>query len=190
MLGDVHNLSLPIFVASCRVDKKENMKKIALIILACFSIGMTMNAVALEDYVGFSLDAAKSSENGVNNSSAGFTGMISARPNEYYGYEVQGGIFGKIGPFSSNGEADFSIAGFLPLGDSGINLYGKAGVDAIYSSGNVFNTGLTYGAGVEYQRGKGAVRLGFQHFNVGNNTVSPSLSTKLIGVTFLVKLDK
>jgi hypothetical protein len=29
--------------------------------------------------------------------------------------------------------------------------------------------------------------LGFQHFNVGK---SPSLSTKLIGVTFLVKLDK
>src|SRR5450759_1175824 len=87
MPGDVHNLSLPIFVASCRVDKKENMKKIALVILACFSIGMTMNAVALEDYVGFSLDAVKSSENGVNNSSAGFTGMISARPDEYYGYE-------------------------------------------------------------------------------------------------------
>ena len=163
------------------------MKKVVLVILACFSIGMTMNAVALEDYVGFSLDAAKSSENGVNNSSAGFTGIISARPNEYYGYEVQGGTFGKIGPFSSNGEADFSIAGFLPLGDSGINLYGKAGVDAIYSSGNIFDTGLTYGAGVEYQRGNGAVRLGFQHFNVGK---SPSLSTKLIGVTFLVKLDK
>ena len=187
MPGDVHNLSLPIFVASCRVDKKENMKKIALVILACFSIGMTMNAVALEDYVGFSLDAVKSSENGVNNSSAGFTGMISARPNEYYGYEVQGGILGKIGPYASNAEVDFSMAGFLPLGNSGINLYGKAGVDGIYTSGNVYNSGLTYGAGVEYQRGRGAVRLGFQHFNVGK---SPSLSTKLIGVTFLVKLDK
>jgi hypothetical protein len=163
------------------------MKKIALVILACCSIGMTMNAVALEDYVGISLDAIKSSENGVNNSSAGFTGMISARPENYYGYEVQGGILGKIGQFSSSGEADFSMAGFLPLGNSGINLYGKAGVDAIYSSGNVFNTGLTYGAGIEYQRGKIAARLGFQHFNVGK---SPSLSTKLIGFSFLVKLEK
>ncbi|MGA7748697.1 MAG: hypothetical protein WCA63_00985 [Gallionella sp.] len=149
-----------------------------------------MNAAALDDFVGLSLDSVKSSENGVNNSSAGFTGMISARPNEYYGYEVQGGIFGKIGPFSSSGEVDFSIVGFLPLGDSGINLYGKGGVDAFYSSGNVDNNGLTYGAGIEYQRGKGAVRLGFQHFDVGNSTQSPSLSTRLIGVTFLVKLDK
>lgn len=163
------------------------MKKVVLVILACCSIGMTMNAVAQEGYVGFSLDAVKSSKNGVNNSSAGFTGLISARPNEYYGWEVQGGILGKTGLFSASGEADFSIAGFLPLGKSGINLFGKAGVDAIYSSGNVFNTGLTYGAGVEYQRGTGAVRLGFQHFNVGK---SPPLSTKLIGVTFLVNLDK
>jgi opacity protein-like surface antigen len=163
------------------------MKKVVLVILACCSIGMAMNAIALEDYVGFSVDAVKSSENGVNNSSAGFTGLISARPNEYYGYEEQVGIFGKAGPFSLNAEGDFSVAGFLPLGDSGLNLYGKAGVDVIYSSENVFNTGFTYGAGVEYQRGKGAVRLGFQHFNVGK---SPSLSTKLIGVTFLVKLDK
>jgi opacity protein-like surface antigen len=163
------------------------MKKVVLVILACCSIGMAMNAVALEDYVGFSAGAVKSSENGVNNSSAGFTGLISARPNEYYGYEEQVGIFGKAGPFSLNAEGDFSVVGFLPLGDRGINLYGKAGVDAIYSSKNVFNTGFTYGAGVEYQHGKGAVRLGFQHFNVGK---SPSLSTKLIGVTFLVKLDK
>src|SRR5450759_2241626 len=163
------------------------MKKVVLVILACCSIGMTMNAVALEDYVGISLDAAKSSENGVNNSSAGFTGMISARPNDYYGYEVQGGILGKIGQFSSNAEVDFSMAGFLPLDNSGINLYGKAGVDAIYSSGNVFNTGLTYDAGVEYQPGNGAIRLGFQRLEVGK---SRSLRTKLMGVTFLVKLEK
>jgi hypothetical protein len=187
MLSDVHNLALPNFVASCCFDKKEKMKKVALVILACFSIGMTMNAVALEDYVGFSLDSVKSSQNGVNNSSAGLTSMISARPNKYYGWEVQGGILGKIGPFSASGEADFSIAGFVPLGDSGINLYGKGGVDAIYSSGSVFKTGLTYGAGVEYQHGQGIVRLGFQHSNVGK---SPSFSTKLIGVTFLVKLGK
>lgn len=113
--------------------------------------------------------------------------MISARPNPYYGYEVQGGIFGKIGPFSSSGEVDFSVAGFLPFGQSGINLYGKAGVDDFYSSQNVNNEGVTYGGGIEYQHGKVAVRLGLQHFNVGNNALSPSLSTKLIGVTFLVK---
>jgi len=162
------------------------MKKVALVLLACFSLGMTMNAEALEDYVGFSLGAVKSSENGINNSSAGFTSMISARPNEYYGWEVQGGILGKTGRYSASGEADFCIAGFVPLGNSGINLYGKAGVASIYSSGSIFHTDLTYGAGVEYQRGKGIARLGFQHFNVGK---SPSLSTKLIGVTFLVKLD-
>jgi len=163
------------------------MKKVALVILACFSTGMTMNAVALEDYVGFSLDAVKSSENGVNNSAAGITAMISARPNEYYGWEVQGGILGKTGPYSASGEADFCIAGFLPLGNSNINLYGKAGGVATYSSGGVYNSGLTYGAGVEYLGGKSVVRLGFQSFDVGN---SSSLNTKLIGITYLVKLGE
>jgi opacity protein-like surface antigen len=163
------------------------MKKAVLAVLACFGIGVAMNAVALEDYVGVTLDAVRSSENGVNDTSAGFTGMISARPNRYYGYEVQGGVFGRIGPHSANGEADFALAGFLPLAGSGINLYGKAGVDTVYSSGNVFNTGLTYGAGVEYQRGKGVLRLGYQHFNAGQ---SPSFGARLVGITFLVKLDK
>lgn len=163
------------------------MKKVALALLVFFGIGIAMNADAADVYTGFSLDAVRSSQNGVNNSSAGFTGLISARPNEYHGWEMQGGILGRTGLFSASGEADLSIAGFVPLGKSGINLFGKTGVDAIYSSGNVFNTGLTYGAGVEYQGGKSAVRLSFQHFNVGR---SPSLSTKLIGVTFLVKLNK
>ena len=163
------------------------MKTVVLVMLACFSIGMTMNAFALEDYVGFSLDAVKSSENGVDNTSAGVTSMISARPNEYYGWEVQGGILGKVGSYSASGVADFCIAGFVPLANSGINLYGKAGLASTYSSTSVFNTDLTYGAGVEYQRGKGIVRLGIQHFNVGK---SPSFSAKMIGITFLVKLDK
>ena len=163
------------------------MKKVACVLLACVGIGSATRAVATDVYTGFSLHAVRSSENGINNSSAGFTGMISARPNPYYGYEVQGGIFGKIGPFSSSGEVDFSVAGFLPFGQSGINLYGKAGVDDFYSSQNVNNEGVTYGGGIEYQHGKVAVRLGLQHFNVGNNALSPSLSTKLIGVTFLVK---
>lgn len=155
--------------------------------LACCSAGIATNAAALEDYAGFSVNAAKTSDFGENNTSAGFTGLISARPNAYYGYEEQFGLIGKAGPYSLNAEGDFSLAGFLPLGDSGINLYGKAGADAIFSSGNVFNTGFTYGAGVEYLRGKDAVRLGFQHFNVGK---SPSYSTRLIGITFMLKLGE
>ena len=160
------------------------MKRAIQAMLACCGAVMALNAAALEDYVGFSVNAAKTSEFGENNTSAGFTGLISARPNEYYGYEEQFGIIGKAGPYSLNAEGDFSLAGFLPLGDSGVKLYGKAGVGAIFSSGNVFNTGFTYGAGVEYQWGKDAVRLGFQHFNVGK---SPSFSSRLIGVTFMGK---
>jgi hypothetical protein len=163
------------------------MKKVALAILACFSMGMTMNAAALEDYVGFSLGSVKSSDNGENYSSAAVTSIISARPNKFYGWEVQGGLLGKIGPYSATGEVDFAVTGILPLGNSGINLYGKAGVDALYSSGKIFNTDLTYGAGVEYQGSKSIVRLGYQHFNVGD---TPSLSAELIGITYMVKLDK
>lgn len=168
------------------------MKKVALVLLACFGICITVNAFAADTYAGISLDAVRSRYNGVNNSSSGFTVLLSARQNEHYGYELQGGLFGKVGPFSSNGEIDLSVIGFLPLDDSGFNLYGKAGVNDFVSSsslshGNINNVGLTYGAGVEYQRGKGAARLGIQHFNVGNNTLSPSLSTNLIGITFLFK---
>jgi hypothetical protein len=163
------------------------MKKTALSILACLGMAITMNAVALEDYVGFSLGAVKSSVSGVDDTSPAVTTMISARPNKYYGWEVQAGLLGKTGPFSASGEADFSVAGFLPLGNSGINLYAKGGADAIYSSGSVFRTGLTYGAGVEYQGSKGIVRLGVQHFDIGK---SPSFGAQMIGVTVLVKLGK
>jgi opacity protein-like surface antigen len=168
------------------------MKKITLVLLAWFGIGMTMNAVAGEGSVfsGFSLDSAQSTENGVKNSSFGFTGLASFRPNEYYGVELQGGYLGKSGPFTTNVEVDLSAVGLLPLGDSGFKLYGKAGVADVYSSLSAVtanNLGLTYGAGVEFQRNKGAIRLGFQHFNVGNNTLSPSLSTNLIGITFMSK---
>ena len=167
--------------------QEGHMKKVSLFILACFGIGMTMNAAALEDYVGITLGEIKYSENGVNNSSTGFTAMISARPNEYYGYEVQGGIFGETGRYSLSGVIDYSMAVFLPLFDSGINLYAKAGADGIYSSGNVSNTDWTYGAGVEYQGDRGVVRLGLQHFNIGKN---PTISTKLVGISILVKLEK
>lgn len=166
------------------------MKKIVLVLLACFGTGMTMNAFAVDTYAGISLDAVQSRYNGTDNSSAGFTGLFSARLDEHYGFELQGGLFGKVGPYSSNGEIDLSIVGFLPLGEKGFNLYGKAGVNDFFSSSagmNIDHPGLTYGAGVEYRYSKGAIRLGFQHFHVGDNIVSPSLSTNLIGVTFLVK---
>lgn len=162
------------------------MKKVALIILACFSMGMTMNAVALEDYLGFSLGAVKSSHNGEDYSSAAFTSMLSARPNKYYGWEIQGGLFGQVGPYSATGEVDFCIAGFLPLGKNGINLYAKAGAEALFSSGSKYSSDLTYGVGVEYQDGKNILRLGYQHFNVG---ASPKISTELIGITMMLKLD-
>jgi len=188
IIGEAHYSDMSGLLVSCSsVIKKETMKKAALVTLACFGFGMTMNAIALEDYVGFSLDAVKTSENGASNTAAGITTMISARPNEYYGWEVQGGILGKTGPYSASGEADFCIAGFVPLGKSNINLYGKAGGVATFSSGGVYNSALTYGAGIEYLSGKSVVRLGFQDLDVGK---SPSLSTRLIGITWMVKLDE
>lgn len=167
------------------------MKKIALVLFAWFGIGMAMNAVAddiFDIFTGLSLDSAQSTQNGAKNSSAGFTGILSTREiGKYYGFEVQGGYFGKSGPFTSNVEADLSVVGLLPLGASGFKLYGKVGAADVFSSMSVNNLGLTYGAGVEYRRNRTALRLGFQHFKVGNNTLSPSLSTNLIGVTVLVK---
>ena len=163
------------------------MKKAALAMLACCGVGFAMNAAALEDYVGFTLGAVQYSENGENSSSPGLTALISARPNQYYGYEVQGGIFGKTGKYSASGMIDYSMAVYLPLFGSGINLYGKAGADLIYSSTNVSNADWTYGAGVEYQGGKSVVRLGIQHFNLGKN---PVIDTRLVGVTVLIKLEK
>ncbi|MGA7595234.1 MAG: hypothetical protein WCA64_08555 [Gallionella sp.] len=153
--------------------------------LACFCTGLAMNALALEDYAGYSLGAVRSSNDGMRKTSPGFTGMISARPNDYYGWEVQSGIIGKVGRYATSGEADFALAGFLPLGNSGVNLYAKAGTDAIYSSGGVIATGFTYGSGLEYQGRDNIVRLGIQHFKVGK---SPSLGTNLVGLTFLFKL--
>jgi hypothetical protein len=177
----------PIFWILFYYRKKEVMKIATLIVLAWFSFGTTMNAIALEDFVGFSLNAAKTSESGVDNTAAGITTLISARPNKYYGWEVQGGILGNTGAYTVSGEADFCIAGFVPLGKSNINLYGKAGGVATYSSGGVYNSGLTYGAGVEYLGGKGVFRLGFQNLDV---VKYHSFSTKLIGITYMFKLDE
>jgi hypothetical protein len=166
------------------------MKKIALATLV--SLGMlSMNAFAdVDAYNGFSLDYIRSTQNGMNNDSSALTILKSVRPNEHYGYEMQFGLFGTSGPFTSNAFVDLSAIGFVPLSDRGLKLYGKAGLVDVYSRGSLGtanNLGLTYGAGFEFPLDNGAIRVGFQHFNVGNNTLSPSLSTNLIGLTILLK---
>jgi hypothetical protein len=162
------------------------MKKIALATLV--SLGMlSMNAFADGDaYNGLSLDYVRSTQN----DSSALTILKSVRPNEHYGYEMQFGLFGNSGPFTSNAFVDLSAIGFVPLSDRGLKLYGKAGLVDVYSRGSLGtanNLGLTYGAGFEFPLDNGAIRVGFQHFNVGNNTLSPSLSTNLIGLTILLK---
>jgi hypothetical protein len=165
------------------------MKKIAL--AALVPLGMlSMNAFAESDaYNGFSVGYVRSTQNGMHNSSSVVTIMRSVRPKERYGYEMQFGLFGNSGPFTSNAFVDLSAIGFVPLGDRGLKLYGKAGLVDVYSrgSGTANNLGLTYGAGFEFPLDNGAIRVGFQHFNVGNSTLSPSLSTNLIGLTILLQ---
>ena len=162
------------------------MKKIALATLV--SLGMlSMNAFADGDaYNGLSLDYVRSTQN----DSSALTILKSVRPNEHYGYEMQFGLFGNSGPFTSNAFVDLSAIGFVPLSDRGLKLYGKAGLVDVYSRGSLGtanNLGLTYGAGFEFPLDNGAIRVGFQHFNVGNSTLSPSLSTNLIGLTILLQ---
>jgi hypothetical protein len=166
------------------------MKKIAL--AALVPLGMlSMNAFADSDaYNGFSVGYVRSTQNGMHNSSSVVTIMRSVRPKERYGYEMQFGLFGNSGPFTSNAFVDLSAIGFVPLGDRGLKLYGKAGLADDYSRGPpgaANNLGLTYGVGFEYPREDGFVRVGFQHFNVGNNTLSPSLSANLFSLTILLK---
>ncbi len=155
------------------------------------SLGLlSMNAFADGDtYSGFSVDYVRSTQNGVNDSSSALAILKSVRPDEHYGYEMQFGLFGSSGPFTSSTFVDISAIGLVPLNNKGLKLYGKAGVADVYSRGlpgKANNLGLTYGAGIEYPRGNGAIRIGFQHLNVGNNTLSPSLSTNLIGLTLLI----
>ena len=164
------------------------MKKIARVLFTWFGMVLAMNAVAgnvLDIYTGLSIDSARSS---LHDSSAGLTAILSSRyTDKNYGYEVQGGYFGKSGTFTANIKADLCAIGLLPLGSGGLNLYGKFGAAEVLSTMNVHNLSPTYGAGVEYQRKGMAFRLGIQHFSVGNSSLSSSLSTNLIGVTLLVK---
>ena len=166
------------------------MKKISLVTLA--ALGMfSMNAFADSDtYNGFTLAYVQSSQNGVSDSTTGVTILRSKRLNVHYGYEMQFGLFGNIGSYSTNGFVDLSALGLLPLGESGFNLYGKAGLADVYSrgsSGAANNIGLTYGAGFEFKRDIGKVRVGFQHLNVGNGTLSPRHSTFLFGLTLFLQ---
>jgi len=166
------------------------MKKISLVTLA--ALGMfSMNAFADSDtYNGFTLAYVQSSQNGVSDSTTGITILRSKRLNVHYGYEMQFGLFGNIGSYSTNGFVDLSALGLLPLGESGFNLYGKAGLADVYSrgsSGAANNIGLTYGAGFEFKRDIGKVRVGFQHLNVGNGTLSPRHSTFLFGLTLFLQ---
>jgi len=150
------------------------------------------NVLADELLDGFALSSAQSTQGDIRNYSPGLSGLFSLRPNRYYGTEFQLGLFGQSGPFDYNIWVDGAATGFLPVGDGGFNLYAKAGLALIYSfesNGVVSILAPTYGAGIEYKGKKGAVRLGVQHYNVGNVSLSPSLSANLIGISLLRRID-
>lgn len=166
------------------------MKRVALATLVALGM-LSMNAFAEQEaYNGFSLGYVQSSLNGVSDSTSEFAIMRSVRTSERYGYEMQFGLFGNIGPYSSSGFLDLSAIGFIPLGNKGFKLYGKAGVADVYSKGspeNANNLGLTYGAGVEFPRDIGIIRVGLQHLIVGNGTLTPKRGTYVLRLTLLLK---
>ncbi len=166
------------------------MKKILFAVLVA-TVMLSMNAFADSDtYNGFSLTYVQSSQNGVSDSTSGIAILRSVRLTERYGYEMQFGLFGKVGPYSSNGFVDLSAIGVLPLGGSDYKLYGKAGLADVYSrgdSGSANHLGLTYGVGVEFQESIGKIRLGFQHIDVGNGSLSPVHRTSLFALTLFIK---
>lgn len=166
------------------------MKKIVLAVL--LSLGMSsMSALADGgEYKGFSVDFGRSTHPGEKNISTGIAIMMSSRSNAYYGYEMQVGLFDNAGPFTQNVAVDVSAIGIVPLSDSSFQLYGKVGVADVYSTGSsekANKLGLTYGAGVEFPREVGIIRVGLQHFTLGSSTLSPSFSTNQIGLTLLIK---
>lgn len=173
------------------LDQEKYILKI-IAVAALMALSFATTAIAEEALNGGSLFSAQSSQNSVHNSSLGFTAIVSIRPTEYYGYEFQLGMFGESGPFKQNALVDGAVVGLLPLGDSGFRVYGKAGVADVFSqASNVSanNLGFTYGAGVEFKKNKTALRVGFQHYSVGNDSLSPSLSTNLIGLSVLTSKE-
>lgn len=166
------------------------MKKIVL--AALLSLGMSSMSVLADgdEYKGFSVNFGRSTQPSEKNISTGVTVMLSRRPNAYYGYEMQVDLFGNTGPFTKNGAVGVSAIGFVPLSNSRFTLYGKVGVADVYSTGSsetANKLGLMYGAGVEFPREVGIIRVGLQHFTLGSSTLSPSLSTNQIGLTLLIK---
>lgn len=166
------------------------MKRAVLLLSVWIGFSAALDARAedaVDVFTGVSLNAARSTQNGVTNRSGGIAGMLSARyPGKYYGFEIQGGYFGRAGQYSANAEIDVCALGLLPLGGSGITLYGKAGAADVLSSTLANNVSVTYGAGIEYQVKSAALRFGAQHFSLGG-PLHTTVRTNIIGLTVLVK---
>lgn len=165
---------------------QTTLKKLPL--AAMLAIFCNNNILAEELLDGLTLSSAQSAQGGDNSYSTGLSGLVSMRPSPYYGTDFQLGVFGKSGPFDYSICLDGAAVAYLPAGSSGINLYAKAGLANIYSftsNGTASNLAPTYGAGVEIKGKTNAVRLGFQHYNVGNASLNPSLSSNLIGISYL-----
>ena len=162
------------------------MKKPAFSVLATLLLCANLHAEELLN--GFTLSAAQSTQSGVNNDSYGISGLASIRPNAYYATEFQIGLLGKTGQFDRSILIEGAPTGLLPLGKSGFNLFAKGGLAIIYSfePNNLANViSPTYGAGIEYKGKLKAFRLGYQHYDVGNTSLSHPVSTHLIGISFL-----
>jgi hypothetical protein len=162
------------------------MKKLTFSVLV--TILLTSNVFAEELLNGFTLSAAQSTQNGVNNDSYGVSGLASIRPNSYYATEFQIGLLGKTGQFDRSILIDGAATGLLPMGKSGFNLFAKGGLAIIYSfepNNMVYILSPTYGAGIEYKGKHKAIRLGYQHYDVGNISLSHPVSTHLIGISLL-----
>ena len=165
---------------------KMKMKK--LIFSALITTFLNINVFADEQFDGLSLSSAQSTQGGVDNYSLGLSGLVSMRTTSYFGTDFQLGIFGQSGQFDYSALLDGTAVAYLPLGSKDFNLYGKAGLAIIYSFESNSTAKIlapTYGAGIEYKWQKRAVRLSFQHYKVGNVSLSPSLSTNQVGISLL-----
>lgn len=166
------------------------MKKIALAVLVSMGMLSTNTFAEGDAYKGLSVYFGRSTLPAEKSVSTGLAIMKSRRPTEYYGYEIQAGLFDNSGPFTTNAFVELSAIALAPLGGSGFTLYGKAGLADVYSTGSSESAnklGFSYGAGVEFLREVGIIRVGYQHFNLGNNSYSSSLGTNLIGLTLLLR---
>ncbi len=167
------------------------MKNISFAVLVASAM-LSMNAFAddRDPFYGFTLAYVQSSQNGKSDSTSEVAISRAVRLTERYGYEMQFGLFGTIGPYTTSGFVDLTAIGLLPLGESGYTLYGSAGLADVYSrgtSGSANHFAPTYGVGVEFQRSMGVIRVGFQHIDVGNGTLTPVHRTSLFALTLFPK---